>query len=143
MRNLEWKALIWTAMGGLLYGGLTLMGWIQGSEYLVAGLIWTAIACFWAFSRPQRAVRHAFVAGFIAVLLAVWLQAAFLDYYFSNNPGNQNIEIPFALSPRVFTVLFSPVGALFGGSWSAVFALLSSWLAQRLTSKRDELEMES
>jgi hypothetical protein len=77
-----------------------------------------------ALTSSAKPARVAFAAGFIAALVAVWTQGIFLDTYFAHNPAYRTVDIPFGLSPRVWTIGMAPVGALIGGALSAVSAFI-------------------
>ena len=74
--------------------------------------------------RLHRPVLHGFWAGFLAGLVAIELQAAFLPIYFSNNPGYSDIEIPFGLPARLATALLAPLPAFVAGLATAGTAWL-------------------
>ncbi len=131
MSNLRWRLILLTSLGGILFGILTILAWISGYEYRVALIIVSGIAIVMAFSVHDAPIRNAFVAGFLAGLLGIWTQAAFLSLYFENNPAYQQIAIPFGLSARMYTVLSAPIGGLIAGAAASVIAWPVSIVVRR------------
>jgi hypothetical protein len=122
MSDLRWQAILTTSSSGILFGALTIFAWISGYEQWVALIIIAGIGKVMAYVVHDTPVRHAFVAGFLAGLLAVWTQAAFLPLYFENNPSYQFIEVPFGLGARMYTVLVAPIGGLIAGTLACAIA---------------------
>ena len=108
-----------SGVAGVLYAVLTIFGWIHGWEGRVALAILLAVAALAAGRAPSRPVLHGFVSGFLAGLLAIELQAAFLPFYFTNNPEYAQIEIPFGLPARLATAVFAPIHAALAGLLTA------------------------
>lgn len=122
MSNLSWRLILVTSTSGLLFGGLTILAWFSGFEQRVALIMLAGIGKIMAFCADERPVRHALVAGFLAGLIAIWTQAAFLPLYFENNPAYRLIEIPFGMTARTYTTLAAPFGGLFAGAIASAIA---------------------
>ena len=122
MSNLRWRLIFVASLGGVVFGALTIFAVISGHEGLFALLIIAGIAKLMAFRVSDTPIRHAFAAGFLAGLLAVWSQAAFLPLYFENNPAYAQIPIPFGLPARTYTALVAPLGGLISGCLASIVA---------------------
>ena len=127
---LRWDYLLLLSVIGAVYGAITIFGWIHGYEYWVALVLIGGVGKIAALLVRQAPLRNAFAAGFLAALLALALQAAFMPVYFVNNPAYAAEEIPLGLSARQYTLLFAPLGALFAAS----LAVASAWLVSRALS---------
>ena len=130
MSRIRWSLVGSLALVGPLFGGLTIFAIIQGWEPIVAAILLLGIGMACALLIRRHPVRNALVAGFLAGLLAIWTQVAFLDAYFAANPAYRQIEIPFGLAPRSWTVLFAPLGAVAAALVAAIGAALTRIVAR-------------
>ncbi len=111
--------LLVAGIPGYMFADLTIAGWIHGWEGPVA-LALILLVGFLVFRKNlPRPVRYGFGIGFLAGLLAIELQAAFLPLYFANNPDYALIEIPFGLPARLATAVFAPINATIAGLLTA------------------------
>ncbi len=125
--RIRWDYTLLLSISGLLYAAVTVFGWVRGFEYWVALVLIGGVGKTAALLAPQAPLRNAFAAGFLAALLALTLQALFMPVYFDNNPGYANVEIPFGLSARQYTLVFAPLGGLV----AALLAAASAWFVSR------------
>ena len=135
MKNIRWRPVLLTSITGIIFGVLTIFAVISGYEGWVALISIAGIGKVMAYLVPDAPIRNAFVAGFLAGLLAIWTQAAFLPLYFENNPAYQQIEIPFGLPARTYTVLSAPFGGLMAGLLASAIA----WPVSRVISRWRQL----
>ena len=124
------------ALPGLFFGVATIFAVIHGREHFVALATLATIGAVAAVLAPDAALRIAFASGFLAALIAVWLQGAFLDLYFDNNPDYRMDVGPFGLNIRLFVFVMSPVGAMIAGGVSALTALFVKFLFTIIGSAR-------
>ena len=125
---MRWQLVIPLALAGVAFGVLTVAAWIHGYEGTIALLLLTSIGGIVALLEQHRPVRNGFGAGFFASISAVAMQVLFFDTYMTNNPDYLNTDIPFGLSPIVYTLSFAPIGGLIGG----LLAALTAWLVARV-----------
>ena len=123
MIKLRWGLLAILACCGVIYGALTIVAWVHGYEQVIALMILISVGVCVACVEQVTPLRHAFIAGFFTAIAALVTQMLFATIYFQNNPGYSDIELPFGLSPQVFTLLFSPLGGLL----AACIAVLATW----------------
>lgn len=127
-KRFSWKLVFVLAPIGLVFAALTILGLLPG----VKSTQWTALALLAvvgvivARRAPTRPFLHGLAAGFVVALVAVEVQALFLDIYFANNPQYADLEIPFGLPPRLATAVLGPVNAVFAGVISGIVAWLGS-----------------
>ena len=127
--GLNWRAILATAPLGLLFGVLTVMGVIPdaaGTQRLALvflGVLGVAVG----LRVPDRPFLHGLVAGFVAGLIAIEIQAIFLTTYFANNPQWANLEMPFGWPPRVVTAVLGPLNAVVAAAIGGAVA----WTASR------------
>lgn len=103
---------------GLSYGLLTVYALISGSEHYVlpALLLILVVRRIKLSFADRRIFLRGFVDGALLVLSALWTQVLLMPLYLQNNPDYSNTELPFQLSESLFTLAFSPIGAVISGS---------------------------
>lgn len=135
MLKLPWPIIFLLAAPGLVFGAATIFALIHGIEYRIALLVLVTIGVAAVWLAPYAPVRTAFAAGFLAALLAVWLQGAFLELYFENNPDYQMEHGPFGLGIRVWVFVGAPIGAgvaAIVSAFAALVAAMGAKVARRL-----------
>lgn len=135
MGKIRWKLVLTLALTGVLFGILTIKAWIHGYEGIVAFLFLVGISVFIVLNEYRAPIRNAFIAGFFTAILALITQMTFADTYFANNPEYLEIELPFGLSPVLYTILFAPIGGLVAGGLAAFSALILVFVKQRVWPK--------
>lgn len=137
MARMVWKWILVAVTCGAVFAALTIGGLIHGHEHVIGLAMLVGLAIWVGHRYPQVALRNAFAAGAGFAVTALWVQGMFLTLYFQNNPGYQDVPIPFGLGPRAFTLLFSPIGALAAGTFCTLIALPLA-LAHRLRTHTAE-----
>ena len=128
---MRWSLILKLSLVGVLFAALTIAGWIHGWESRIAPGLLLLLAAIVALRVDARPTRHGFVAGFLAAFVAIELQALFLPIYFSNNPGYDQIEIPFGWPARLATAVLGPINALLAGVVCAALTWILSKLVKR------------
>ena len=128
------RLVVYLAGFGLAMGVATLFGIIpRGME----GLLWLAIAIFCAIWIPRqvaaRHFAHGFLVGLIAGAISPLIQVLFFPVYLANNryAAESFGKLPGNLSPRLFTLAFTPVIAILCGLILGSFAWLAGKVSRR------------
>lgn len=122
MKRIKWSLVVAGATTGIVYAALTIIALIAGYEKSVALALIAGIGLGAGLFSPGAPIRNAFVAGFVAGILAILTQAVFLSTYFANNPAYAELPIPFGLDPQLYTFLSSPAGGLIVGALACLVA---------------------
>ena len=131
MYRLTWGLVLALLSVGIAYGALTVFVGIRGYEHWLALVSLVGIGIFAACIEAAAHKRHAFVAGFLAAFLALWVQVLFHKTYFANNPSYVAADIPFGMEPLSYMIAVSPIGGFIGGILACLAASLTA-LAKRL-----------
>ena len=128
---MRWLLVLSLSSLGAVFGLLSVYSVITGYEQVVATVGLVGIGKIAGFFERDTPIRHGFAAGAGASLSALWTQGILMPLYLDNNPIYKSDSLPFGLSEQAFTFVFSPLGAIVGGTLSLLAAVLFAFLMRK------------
>lgn len=125
---MNWKLVGLLSVLGVAMGVKAVLGLVQENERLFWITLAVLMGLILAQNRVPKPFLHGLLTGFLAGLVAMIIEAAFLPTYLANNPVIAGEFTESASKSRLFLLLSSPaIGALYG-----LFVGSMTWLASSL-----------